>query len=186
MQIISLATHCGTHIDVPAHFFRDGATVDTIPLSQLVGPAFVLDVTGRGDGERIHWEDIAKHEDVVRRAASCGGNLLFRTGWSQFWGTQRYFDHPFLDGDVARKLVELGVKTLGIDAMSPDKTTVGSDSAWDFTVHNTVLKAGLVIAENLTNLDQIQTGSWIVSVTPLKIAGGDGSPVRAYAVRIGE
>ncbi|KAJ3553370.1 hypothetical protein NM688_g3649 [Phlebia brevispora] len=187
MQQLSLVTHCGTHIDAPAHFFSNGMTVDSIPLSKLHGKAMVLDVTKKGPRERIYWSDISTHEDELRYAASSGGIVLFRTDWSKYWGNEKYFDHPFLDGDTARKLVELGVQTIGIDAMGPDETKVGVSDVMaesDFTVHRVALGAGMVIAENLTNLDKIQSGSWVVSVMPLKISGGDGSPVRAYAVRI--
>lgn len=188
MQQITLVAHCGTHIDAPFHFIKDGATVDNLPLSQLYVPATVLDVTGKGPRERIHWSDISKHEPRLRQAVSNGGIVLFQTGWSVHWGTHTYFDHPFLDGDVAMKLVEIGVQTFGIDAMSPDETKVGViDVAGesDFTVHKVVLGAGMVIAENLANLSQIESGSWMVSIAPLKIVGGDGSPVRAFAVRSG-
>ena len=71
--------------------------------------------------------------------------------------------------------------------MGPDETkidvSVDDLGQMDFTVHRVVLAAGMVIAENLKNLDQIQDGVWHVSLAPLKIAGGDGSPIRAYAWR---
>ncbi|KAF7798846.1 hypothetical protein EIP86_010072 [Pleurotus ostreatoroseus] len=185
MQQVSLVTHCGTHIDAPFHFIEDGTTVDNLPFSQLYGPAVVLDVTGKIPRERIVWDDISRHEERLRQAAMHGSMVLFKTGWSQYWGTNKYFDHPFLDADVAHKLVEFGVKTIGIDAMGPDETKVGPNAAAEsnFIVHTIVLGASMVIAENLTNLHQIETGSWRVSIAPLKITGGDGSPVRAFAIK---
>lgn len=182
MQQISLVTHCGTHIDAPAHFFNHGATVDNLPLSKLNGPAVIIDVTGKSPRERIRWSDISNQRSLLEEGASNGGIVLFRTGWSQYWGTQKYFDHPFLDGDIARQLVEMGVQVIGVDAMSPDETKIDVSES-SFTVHKVTLGAGMVIAENLTNLDKLQAGSWIVSVVPLKITGGDGSPVRAFATR---
>ena len=185
MQQVSLVTHCGTHIDAPFHFIEDGTTVDNLPFSQLYGPAVVLDVTGKGPRERIVWDDISQHEERLRQAVMHGSMVLFKTGWSQYWGTNKYFDHPFLGADVAHKLVEFGVKTIGIDAMGPDETKVGPNASAEsnFIVHTIVLGASMVIAENLTNLHQIETGSWRVSIAPLKITGGDGSPVRAFAIK---
>ena len=34
--------HCGTHIDAPLHFERDGYTAETVPLEHLIGPARLL------------------------------------------------------------------------------------------------------------------------------------------------
>src|SRR5262245_7030693 len=43
--------HGGTHIDSPVHFAQGRQTVDQIPLSRLVRPAVVIDVTNRADRE---------------------------------------------------------------------------------------------------------------------------------------
>jgi kynurenine formamidase len=77
--------------------------------------------------------------------------------------------------------------------------------AHPYPVHRILLGAGCMIAENLTNLNQLlpntngsepqtqtqaqtQTAStssstWMVSLAPLKIAGCDGAPIRAFAWR---
>ena len=45
----SASEHGGTHMDSPIHFAEGGATTDQIPLTQLVGPAAVLDVSAACD-----------------------------------------------------------------------------------------------------------------------------------------
>jgi arylformamidase len=40
---IEMGTHTGTHLDAPAHFHRNGRTVDQISPSELLGPAAVID-----------------------------------------------------------------------------------------------------------------------------------------------
>ena len=40
-----LTSHTGTHVDSPAHFFKDGKTIDQLPLERLVGRCKVLDFT---------------------------------------------------------------------------------------------------------------------------------------------
>ena len=42
---ISMGCHCGTHMDAPAHFLEDGATIETIDPELLTGPARVATVT---------------------------------------------------------------------------------------------------------------------------------------------
>lgn len=180
---LALGTHTGTHVDAPSHFFAHGETIDRLPLSRFTGPAFLVDVSNKRPRERVGWSCVAGVAEDIRRAASERGLILFRTGWSQFWGTDAYFDHPYLDGEVAQKLLELGVQFIGIDTLSPDEThvDVGEAVEMDFTVHKILLGAGVIIAENLTNLGHIKDGRWMVCAAPLKISGVDGSPVRAFA-----
>ena len=45
-----------------------------------------------------------------------------------------------------------------------------------------LLGAGVPIVENLTNLDAIGADLFELIVLPLRLAGRDGSPVRAVAV----
>ena len=78
----------------------------------------------------------------------------------------------------------LGVKLVGVDTLSPDETRVDGTMP-DFGVHAAVLGAGMIIAENLTNLKAIQDGDWLVTLVPLKLGGSDGSPVRAFATEAG-
>ena len=68
---LSLGSHTGTHLDAPAHFFPDGATVESLPLDVLIGPAWVVHVPGR---EPITAEELAG-------AVPAGTTrLLIRTG----------------------------------------------------------------------------------------------------------
>ncbi|KIY69494.1 putative cyclase [Cylindrobasidium torrendii FP15055 ss-10] len=171
---LALGTHTGTHVDAPAHFVKDGPTIDQIPLKQFSGKAVVVDVTGRQPRDRICWEDVQPQLSAhdLRNAV-----IRFHTGWPVHWSTAEYMHHPFLDGLVAEELLKAGVKRIGIDALSPDETE-GTDES--FSIHHTILGAGGLIVENLCALDQIPKGA-MISFPALSLAGGDGSPVRAYA-----
>lgn len=192
VQRVNLGSHSGTHVDAPYHFIEDGEKIDEIPLSTFVGPAVVVDLTAEGlgrelrDRDVIQWADIAKYEDALtgRKDAI----LLLRTGWSRHWGTPRYFEHPYLSAEAAQRIVEMGVRLVGVDTLSPDETILDEAAAAQHTYafHKVVLGAGIVIAENLTNLGAIQKGEWVVSLVPLKLGGCDGSPVRAMAWRKSE
>ena len=182
VQSISLGSHTGTHIDAPFHFIQEGLTVERIPLSVFLGTVVVVDVTAKKSKERITWADISAQEDAIRRKAALehGVFVFLRTDWSRYWGTDEYYHHPFLERDAAEKLIRLGVKAIGVDTLSPDETRLDG-VAPDFGVHQVVLGAGAILAENLTNLEAIQTGDWLVNLAPLKLEGCDGSPVRAFA-----
>ncbi|KAF8234380.1 putative cyclase [Tricholoma matsutake] len=179
---ISLCSHTGTHIDAPSHFIADGKTIDQIPLSALTGPAVVVDLTQKQLKERqmIEWDDIQEYAPQMRD----GVILLLYTGWSQYWGLPKYYEHPYLSYEAAKRILESGVRVLGVDMLNPDETPFnGVDSTHGFGVHQEILGAGGVIAENLTNLQALGDGQSIVALIPLNLVGCDGSPIRALAWR---
>lgn len=179
---LELGTHSGTHVDAPYHFLADGARLEDLDPASFAGPAVIADVTGREPRERIAWPAL---EPVTERLGP-GTILVLRTGWSDLHhGTPAYLDHPFLSADAAERVLELGVRTLAVDTLSPDETVVdGPPPAFD--VHLAVLGAGGVIAENLTNLGAVDFDDPYVSLFPLRLAGdADGAPCRAVAFDLG-
>lgn len=178
VQRLQMGSHTGTHVDAPYHFFVDGKKVDELPLDLFVGRAAVLDMSYKGAKGRIGWEDLAIFEDLMKPS----NILLIRTDWSKHWGKKTYYDHPYLTHAAAVEILKRGVKLIGVDTLSPDATSLDGGPG-DFGVHEEVLGSGGVIAENLNNLAAIQDGEWMVSLVPLRLAGCDGSPVRAFAWR---
>lgn len=174
---ISMSSHSGTHMDAPKHFITDGKAIDQLPLEMFIARrAVVVDVRNKQPRERITWEDVAHHESSMGSDAV----VLFNTGWSQYWETEKYFRHPYIDNDVACRILAAGVRIIGIDALSPDETRTDGTLP-SYAVHETLLGAECLIVENLTSLDDILGRHAVVTILPLKIAGCDGSPVRAIA-----
>lgn len=177
---ISLGTHTGTHVDAPSHSIKDGATITALDLSLFQGLALVIDVRGKQPREKIVWEDLKSYESQMQK----GMIVVLYTGWSAYWKTPKYIDHPFLDRTAAEGLMKAGIRTVGMDILSPDETCLeGTESAGSFVAHEIILSMGGVIAENLTNLEAIAVGKFTVSFMPLKLTDADGSPVRAVAWR---
>jgi kynurenine formamidase len=168
---IELSVHTGTHMDAPFHFFQDAATIDRMPLERCMGLAALIDLRGIPAGSEIRREHIESRRDTLRQARIA----VLHTGWSKEWGSERYFhDHPRLSGDAAEFLVDAGVELTGVDMPSVDQAP--------FPAHKVLLGAGVPIVENLTNLDAIGADLFELIVLPLRLAGRDGSPVRAVAV----
>src|SRR5437764_11591112 len=81
------AEHGGTHLDSPVQFAEGKHTTDQIPVAQLVGPAYVIDVSRQAEAERdyrIAPGDLEGWEQAHGRIPE-GAIVLFRTGW----GSQR-------------------------------------------------------------------------------------------------
>ena len=172
--LLSFYTHTGTHMDPPAHLFAGRTTLDAFPVSHFVGKAAVIDCTDLGESGRITMEHVRRNPN-----AEAAEYLLFRTGWDRYWGTERYFgDYPCVTAEVAAYITASGKKGIGLD-------TIGLDPIADtgLTLHKQLLRAhDVVIIENLTNLDQLDSGLFTFCALPLKHQDADGSPIRAIAI----
>ncbi|RVX37775.1 kynurenine formamidase [Nonomuraea polychroma] len=172
---LHLGSQSGTHVDAPFHIDDALPALDELPLERFCGPAVVVDVRGLPPRSAIGAERFEGLEPAI---------VLVATGWSAYWGTDAYQAHPFLTEEAAALLVERGVRTVGIDALSVDPTP-----AQDFPAHRVLCGAHAVIAENLTGLERLldaqRRGRPIeVFMLPLRLPGADGAPVRALA-RVG-
>jgi kynurenine formamidase len=168
---LSMSLHCGTHMDAPFHFFQNAATIDQIPLDCAIGPALLIRLPYEVHGPTIEVRHVAPYESHLRATR----RVIFNTAWHHRWGADNYFSgHPVITGPAAQWLVERGVQLVGVDTPSVDRPP--------FEAHLALLGAGLVIVENLTNLDAIKSDIFQFIATPLRIRGRDGSPVRAIAL----
>lgn len=177
---LRLGSHTGTHVDAPYHFVPDGSRLEEVELSRFAGPGVVADVTSHEPGQPIVWYDLRGVEERLER----GAILVLRTGWSdRYLGTERYYEHPHLDADACARVLELGVRTIAIDALNPDPTVVDGEGA--FPVHELVLGAGGVICENLTNLGAVEGFEPLVCLFPIRLGNdADGAPCRAVALEL--
>lgn len=173
---LSLYSHCGTHMDAPRHFLPEGATLDQQNLSVCCGPARVIDLTPIVPKQLITIDDVTSRLNVVHP----GDRLLFRTDWHRRAGTPEYRDLlPRISLELARWLVERQVALIGVEPPSvADVNNLQELSA----VHQTLFRGNVVIVEGLAQLDQLQGERIEFIALPLKITGGDGSPVRAVAI----
>jgi kynurenine formamidase len=177
---VRMGSQTGTHLDAPYHFLEDGARVDELELGLLCAPAVVVDVRGKQPRQPITWDDLEPYSSSL----APGVILVLHTGWSEHWGTDAYAGHPFLDGAAAERVVAAGIRTVAIDAMSLDATTDAAEHPSGFAAHYEVLGAGGTIAENLTNLADIDFLDPVVSLLPIRFRGADGAPVRAVAMEV--
>lgn len=170
---ITLFTHTGTHLDAPAHILPGAKTLDSLPAGLFFGEAVALDFKGHTGG-KICAKDLEKHSPAVKGADF----VILKTGWNRYWGRDEYFSgFPVLSPEGAEWISGLGIKGLGVDCISVDAV----ESA-GFPVHQILLGKGIIIVENLANLDALPEKPFIFCCFPLKIAGADGSPVRAVAI----
>ena len=102
--------------------------------------------------------------------------LLLKTN---VWRDPKVFPNPIptLARGVPEWLQSLGVELLGLDVPSVDEI-----DAKRLVNHHAIGSAGISIVESL-DLSAVAAGRYNFVALPLKIAGGDGSPVRAILWR---
>jgi len=175
LELLFLSTHTGTHMDAPYHFLEKGAKIHEISLKKLVSEA-VLIQSKKKDGESITKTDIQKFEKKHGKIASFS-SVIFYTGWQRNLQKKYYFEkNPGLSVSAAKYLASKKINLVGIDSPSID---LGKDSK--FFVHQIFAKKGMLVVENLANLEKIKSSKFHLVVLPLKLKNATGSPVRAIA-----
>ena len=175
LELLFLSTHTGTHMDAPYHFLEKGAKIHEISLKKLVSEAVLIKSKKKG-GESITKIDIQKFEKKHGKIASFS-SVIFYTGWQRNLQKKYYFTkNPGLSVSAAKYLASKKINLVGVDSPSID---LGKDSK--FSVHQIFAKKGILIVENLANLDKIKSSKFHLVVLPLKLKNATGSPVRAIA-----
>jgi arylformamidase len=175
MHWVCMDNHIGTHMEVPYHALEDGADLAQVPVEQLVGEAVILDLRGYSPRKGIPLEAVQR---VAAEAGGVGeGDIVFcMTGWSKYYGSERYMEPPFLTREAVRWLVSRGIKMLGVD------TTGAMDPAFpDRENHLPLFEAGVVYIENLTNLEAVPQSRVTVVALPPAVEGLEALPVRVAA-----
>ena len=105
--------------------------------------------------------------------------VVFSTGWEkQIKEKDNYMENnPGLSKDAAEYLVEKKVNAVAIDCPSID---VGIDSG--FVAHKMLLSNQILVIENLCNLWRFNNEKFTLLITPLKLVGASGSPIRAIGI----
>lgn len=173
---IEMVAHLGTHVDAPIHFVPDGPTISDIPLDRFYGQGLIIAMPMKAHGE-VSAEMLEGRGADVRP----GDILILRTDWWRHFGDELYDNHPSLTPSAADWLVERRVKVLAIDFATPDLAVHRRPKDFDFPVHRKLLSNGVLIAENLTNLDVLADQRVEVMLLPIAIEGSDGAPVRCVA-----
>jgi arylformamidase len=167
---IDMIANTGTYLDAPFHRYSDGADLGGIELDQM---AALLGVVVRQPWENGLAVDVARFEGLHL----AGMAVLVHTGWDRHWGSDAYFgEHPFLTAEAAAFLVDGGARLVGIDSHNIDDTRTKSRP-----VHSTLLGAGVLICEHMTNLGALPDQGFTFTAVPPRIQGMGTFPVRAFA-----
>ena len=160
LSSFSMCAHNGTHVDAPFHFFCDGRTIDALPLSHLIGLAFVAEHTGDVTGE----DALSILQKAQRGGEGCDKRILIK-------------GDAVITLSAAEVFADAGVYLIGGESQ-----TVGPPDA-PAAVHRMLLKKGTVLLEGL-RLQAVREGRYLLHAAPLNLGGFDGAPCRATLIDI--
>jgi kynurenine formamidase len=198
VEVLTLTTHSGTHLDAPFHYHPlmdrtvPALTIAEVPLEWCFSKGVVLDFRHKEDGERITPKDLEKELDRIGYELEPLDIVLIQTGADAAWGTPRYLTKgPGMDRESTLFLTERGVKVTGIDAWSWDRPlpflaeefrkTGDPKVIWE--AHFAGIEIGYCHMEKMANLSAIgRSSGFTVCCFPVNIKGASAAWVRPVAI----
>jgi arylformamidase len=161
---IHMGVHTGTHIDAPLHLDDSGIDVSSIPIRNCIGPARVFSMAAEkciraADLEALDWRGVER--------------ALFKTRSRRPEGQPFSRSYVYFAEDAAEFLARHEMYLVGTDGPSVD-----AFESELLPSHTILLGRGTVILED-AQLEKVPPGDYELFCLPLKLAGLDGSPVRA-------
>jgi len=143
MELLTVASHTGSHVDAPLHRLADGQSIDDLPLETWVGGAFIADLRGAEPDRPIGPASLERalagrelHDAIVLLATGLGDVREASDHW---------LHHPaYVSPQGAAWLVQQRIRGLGIDHYS-----IGGVGAINERTHEILLGAGVWIVEEL-------------------------------------
>jgi len=168
---LQMSSHSGTHIDAPSHFIPHTKSIDHYAINDFILSAQVVNIEDKKSIRSIELENL----DIEP-----GDALLFKTD-NSISGRCRngVFSESFvyLSPEAADFCVEKKVTLVGIDYISIEK--YGDEV---FPSHLKILGNDILILEGI-DLKEVPQGRYTLICLPLKIKGGEASPVRAVLLQ---
>lgn len=177
--------HGFSHVDAQAHILAGAPTIETTPLSRVVGPCRVLDLRDRPDNAAITAEHLA--------AADPGGKpnelILLSAGWDRRRDYQTpafWTEAPWLTRDAAEWLLRQQPTAVAFDfpqdfpiRLLLENKTVPFE---EHVTHDVLLRRGVTLIEYLVNTSSLSGSRTFLCAAPLKIPNADGAPARVFAI----
>ena len=188
----SAAEHGGTHLAAPIHFAEGANTADEVPVEQMTGPGFVIDVSEQAAADVDYQVSVADIEAFEQEHGPIpeGAIVLINTGRAPLYSDREAYmgtaergeeavallHFPGLGADAAELLVERGIDAVGIDTPSIDH-----GQSKDFATHVALMTNNVPAFENVADMSGLPpTGATIIAL-PMMIEGGSGGPLRIVA-----
>ncbi|MFA7076074.1 MAG: cyclase family protein [Candidatus Izemoplasmatales bacterium] len=167
---LNLNMHIGTHIDFKNHLYSKEEDVDFenfMGKANVIKPMIIDGIVSTEDLEEKYQE--SKYQEKI---------LLLDLSHAHKFNSKSYYEYVTFEPKIFKFLKENSIYLLGADL-----PTFAYFKETDLRMHKDLLKNGIYLLENLTNLDKLNNHVYLLSL-PLKIEGVEASLVRAIAKNI--
>jgi arylformamidase len=178
VELLTLASHSGSHVDAPYHKLADGPNLDQIPLEKFTGEAVIADFRDARPDQPFTSGMLSR-----KLPMALGDRIvLLATGWGQKRAkTDEWLNHPpYLSPDGAEWLVYQKIRGVGIDHYS----IAGPRDPMNSLTHTILLEARVWIVEELFFPDEVfrlQQPFEFMSL-PINLRGHTGAFCRPVAI----
>lgn len=163
--VLHFGIHSGTHLDMPSHFIKGAADIDSIELHKLIGRCLVVDMRGL---TIITEKDLEKADiplDTKR--------ILFKTDNSKLWSSSDFYKNFVgISLEASQWLARRQIFLVGNDYLSIQPFGASNQ------IHIELLKENIIVLEGL-DLSKVDAGYYDLMCLPLKVTGTEGAPARA-------
>jgi kynurenine formamidase len=211
-DLLVTGVHVGTHIDALCHVSHDGllhggidaaaaqvggtfSALGVETIEPMVRRGVLLDVPkvlGQSEcapGYEITPADLDAAADAGGVEIGAGDVVLIRSGWGRHFDDPAHYvgrdtGVPGVATDGARWLADRGVHAVGADTIAFERLAPGAGHAL-LPAHRILLvDSGIYIMEALAleELSGLGVNEFLIVVSPLKLVGATGSPIRPLAV----
>ncbi len=182
---IAFCDHDSTHMDAILHFNpeRPDLSIDAFSIEDCFTDGVWIDVSDVPPRAHITRDRVERAlADAGVTALPRGGTLLYYTGAAKLWESGDALgyvsQYPGLDAEASRFILDGGVVNVLTDAVSTDNP---ADPAYpNHTAHAEYLVNHTEVVANIEKIPRHE--GFGVILTPLRLVGCTGSPVRVFAV----
>ena len=183
VELLTLASHTGSHVDAPFHKLAHGANLDQIPLDRWTGLAVIADLR---DSKPDRPLEAALLAERLGRHTLADRFVLLATGWGRKRArTEEWLHHPpYVSPGGAEWLVAQKIRGVGIDHYS----IAGSRDDINPVTHTLLLGAGIGIIEELNFPDEVFAlpQPFEFMSLPIHLRGHTGAFCRPVAILRGQ
>lgn len=153
LSTVTLTMHTSTHMDAPSHLSNSSKQASDFPVELMVSDACILDVSDQ------HEISLTNEQITCIQAYEV---VFLYTGWSSYYGSEKYFHHPIITYQTAQAIIQAGIKVVVVDMPSVDNTP--------YAIHHLLLENNVWIIEN-TMIDEevLNLRTCKAIITPIKI-----------------
>src|ERR1051325_2416063 len=143
VELLTLASHTGSHVDAPYHKLANGVTLDQMPLDGFAGLAVIADFREARSDQPFTSSMLSRKlpmplaDRIVLLATSWGNKRAMTDEWLHH--------SPYLSPDGAEWLVDQKIRAVGIDHYS----IAGAREPMNSLTHTILLQPTLCIVEEL-------------------------------------